>query len=61
MRSVILTIRLVTVGEECAEVVSNDHYGKVLPEAQRVEQILGTFDLHFDLICLIKFMSLAVY
>ena len=61
MRSVIFAIRLITVGEECAEVVADDHYGKVLPEAQRVEEVLGTFDLHFEFIVLIKFMSLAVY
>ena len=61
MRSVILTIRLVAVGEECTEVVADDHYGKVLPKAQRVEKILGTFDLNLDPICLIKLMSLAAY
>ena len=60
MRGVIRTIGLVTVREEYAEVVADDHNGKVLPEAQRVEEILGTFNLYFDLVCLIKFMSLVM-
>ena len=60
MRGVIRTIGLVTVGEEYAEVVADDHNGKVLPEAHRVEEILGTFNLYFDLVCLIKFMSLVM-
>ena len=60
MRGVIRTIGLVTVGEEYAEVVADDHNGKVLPEAQRVEEILGTFNLYFDLVCLIEFMSLVM-
>ena len=46
--------------EKQAEVVAEGHYGEELPEAQRVEEILGTFNLYFDLVCLIKFMSLVM-
>ena len=59
MWRVVLTERLVAVGEKGTEIVAEDHDCKVLPEAQRVDKISGTFDLHLDWANLIEIKSVA--
>ena len=61
MWRVVLTKRLIAVGEKGTEIVTDCIYGKVLPEAHRVEKISRAFDLHFDLANLIKRISVAAY